>query len=371
MNSPLFTPWRLGPLALANRIVIAPMCQYSALDGSASDWHLIHLGHLALSGAALLIIEATAVSPEGRITAGDLGLYSEDNAAALARVLAAIRAHSPIRVAIQLAHAGRKASCAVPWAGGRQIAPDRPGGWKTVAPSALPYIAGDDAPMALDRHGLARVREHFAQAARRAALLGMDGIEVHAAHGYLLHEFLSPLSNRRDDEYGGSLENRMRFPLEVFEAVRHGFPADRPVWVRLSATDWVEGGWDLAQSVAFARELERRGCAAVHVSTGGLSMQQSVPAAPGFQVPFATGIKRETGLPAIAVGLITEPEQADQIIRRAEADAVALARGMLYDPRWPWHAAAALGVTVPAPKQYWRCPPARHPGLFDTSAATS
>ena len=370
MNS-LFTPWRLGNLALANRIVIAPMCQYSAVDGSASDWHLIHLGHLALSGAALLTIEATAVSPEGRITPGDLGLYSEDNAAALGRVLGAIRANSPIRVAIQLAHAGRKASCAVPWAGGRQIAPDQAGGWKTVAPSALAYTAGDDIPATLDRHDLHRVREHFTQAARRAALLGIDGIEVHAAHGYLLHEFLSPLSNRRDDEYGGSLENRMRFPLEVFDAVRHGVPADRPVWVRLSATDWVEGGWDLEQSVAFSQALERRGCAAIHVSTGGLSTLQAVPAAPGFQVPFATRTKRETRMPIIAVGLITVPEQADQIIRREEADAVALARGMLYDPRWPWHAGAALGVTVAAPKQYWRCPPVQYPHLFDTSAATA
>jgi 2,4-dienoyl-CoA reductase-like NADH-dependent reductase (Old Yellow Enzyme family) len=367
--SHLFSPLHIGAMTLPNRVLIAPMCQYSAVDGSATDWHMIHLGHLALSGAGLLTIEATAVSEDGRITAGDLGIYNEDNAAAIARVLAAIRAYSPIKVAMQLAHAGRKASCRLPWEGGAQIAPHAAGGWQTVAPSALPFALGDAAPLALDRHGMERIREHFATAARRAALLGIDGIEIHAAHGYLLHEFLSPLANERTDDYGGSLENRLRFPLEIFDAVRHAFPAERPVWVRLSATDWVPGGWDIEGSLAFVRALEQRGCAAVHVSSGGLSPLQQIPLAPGYQVPFAKRIKAEAGgMPTIAVGLITTPEQAEAIVADGEADAVALARGILYDPRWPWHAAAALGATVVAPQQYLRSQPSQFKKLFDTGA---
>ena len=362
--SRLFQPLALGALHLENRIVIAPMCQYSASEGTPGDWHVIHLGQLALSGAGLLIIEAAAVSPEGRISPRDLGLYSDANEAGLARVLHAVRAHSPMPIALQLAHAGRKASVRVPWEGGRQIGPDEPGGWKTVSASALPFLDGTDAPIALDAAGLARVRGAFAQAARRAARLGLDGIEIHAAHGYLLHQFLSPLSNRRGDEYGGSLENRMRFPLEVFDAVRTEFPADRPVWVRLSARDWVPQGWDLEEAVAFCTALKARGCAALHVSSGGLSPQQAINAVPGYQVAFASRIKAEVGLPTIAVGLITEPEQAEEILARGDADAVALARGMLYDPRWPWHAAATLRASVSAPRQYWRCQPASLRNLF-------
>lgn len=362
----LFSPLAIGPLTLPNRIVIAPMCQYSAVEGSATDWHTVHLGQLALSGAGLLIIEATAVVPEGRITATDLGLYDENNAAALAGVLATVRAHSRIPVALQLAHAGRKASCHAPWEGGLQIAPTGPGGWQSVAPSSLPHSPGDHPPTALDRHGMDLVREHFAQAARRAALLGIEAIEIHAAHGYLLHEFLSPLANRRDDEHGGSLENRLRFPLEVFDAVRHAFPAERPVWVRISASDWLPGGWDIESSVAFARALQARGCAALHVSSGGLSNAQKIPLTPGYQVPFAKRLKAELRMPVIAVGLIDEPDQAERILENGEADAVALARGMLYDPRWPWHAAARLGATVAAPKQYLRCQPARYKQLFFT-----
>src|SRR6201996_5237416 len=253
LMSHLFSALRVGGLELPNRIVIAPMCQYSADSGSATDWHMIHLGSLALSGAGLLTIEATSVSAEARITAGDLGLYDEDNAAALARVLGAIRAHSPIHVALQLAHAGRKASCRVPWEGGAQVPPGAPGGWKTVAPSELPFNPGDEAPEALNRHAMGRIVDHFVAAAERAALLGIDAIEIHAAHGYLLHEFLSPLSNHRDDEYGGSLENRLRFPLEVFDAVRDAFAHDRPVTVRVSATDWVEAGWTVDDTVAFVK----------------------------------------------------------------------------------------------------------------------
>jgi 2,4-dienoyl-CoA reductase-like NADH-dependent reductase (Old Yellow Enzyme family) len=359
----LFSPYRLGNLSLDNRIVIAPMCQHSAVNGEAGEWHLIHLGGLALSGAGLLIVEATAVEPVGRISPADLGLWSDATEAALGGVLGAVRRHSGMPVAIQLAHAGRKASTRVPWEGGGQLAPGD-GGWRTVAPSPLPFAAGYGPPAALEAAGLARIREAFAAAARRAGRLGVDAVEVHAAHGYLLHQFLSPLANQREDAYGGSLENRLRYPLEVFDAVRAAFPADRPVGIRISASDWVEGGWDIGQSVAFARQLARRGCAYLHVSSGGLSPLQQIPAEPGFQVPFAQRIRHETALPTIAVGLITEPEQAESIVASGQADLVALARAMLYDPRWPWHAAAQLGAWVEAPPQYWRCQPQGQPGLF-------
>jgi len=362
--SRLFAPLSIGTLQLANRIVIAPMCQYSAEDGNATDWHMIHLGQLALSGAGMLILEASAVSPEGRITPYDLGLYNEENAAALQRVLHAIRTHSPIAVSIQLAHAGRKASSRAPWEGGSQIRPDEPLGWKTVAPSAVPHAHDEDPPHALTLEEMAQIREDFAAAARRAAALGLDGIEVHAAHGYLLHQFLSPLANHREDAYGGSLENRMRFPIEVFDAVRAAFPADKPVWARISATDWVPGGWDIDGTVALSKALKARGCAAIHVTTGGVSPQQAIKLGPGYQVPYAQRVKAEVGLPTLAVGLITEPEQAEAIIANDEADAVSLARAMLYDPRWPWHAAAKLGAQVSAPKQYWRSQPRELKDLF-------
>lgn len=361
--STLFSPITLGTRTLNNRIVIAPMCQYSADKGRATDWHLIHLGHLALSGAGLMFIEATAVAPEGRISPDDLGLWSDETEAALARVLQSVRQYSSIPIAIQLAHAGRKASTAVPWAGGHHLAPTN-GGWQTLAPSALPFAADDTPPLAMDEAELQRIRNDFVVAAQRAQRLGVDVIELHAAHGYLLHQFLSPLSNARDDRYGGTLENRMRFPLEVFDAIRAAVPADMPVGIRISATDWVDGGWEIEQSVAFARELQRRGCAFIDVSSGGLSPQQQIPVEPGYQVPFAERIRRETGLPTIAVGLITEPGQAEAIVSSGQADMVAFARGMLYDPRWPWHAAAELGAQVEAPKQYWRSQPREFKNLF-------
>ncbi len=360
----LFDPLRIGELELENRIIIAPMCQYSADNGSATDWHLIHLGSLSLSGAGMLITEATAVSPEGRISPEDLGLYSDANEAALARVLSAIRKHSPIPVASQLAHAGRKGSSEPPWAGGNQIPPDKPRGYTTVAPSPIPHSEDEHAPHALDDAGLQRVRDDFAKATERAARLGFDGIEIHMAHGYLLHQFLSPLSNQRKDAYGGSLENRMRFPLEIYDIVRKAFPANRPVWARISATDWVDGGWDIEGSIALANALKAKGTPAIHVSSGGLSPHQKIALGVGYQVPFAEQIKSATSLTTIAVGLITEPQQADEIISSGKADAIALARAMLYDPRWPWHAAAQLGAQATAPPQYWRCQPHEFKDLF-------
>lgn len=361
--SQLFSPHAIGRLQLPNRIVIAPMCQYTAVDGDANDWHLMHLGKLALSGAGLLIIEATAVEPEGRITPGCLGLWNDANEAALRRVLSSVREFSRMPIAIQLGHAGRKASSHKPWDGGQQVALDQ-GGWIGSAPSAIPHAAHELPPAALDAAGLERVLKAFVAAAERAERLGVDAIELHAAHGYLLHEFLSPLANQRTDEYGGSPQNRMRFPLAVFDAVRRAVGDRIEVGVRISATDWVDGGWDIEQSVVFANALRERGLAFIHVSSGGVSPLQKIALGPGYQVHLAQRIKRETGLPTIAVGLITEPKQAEAIIASGQADFVALARGILYDPHWPWHAAAELGATVVAPPQYWRCPPREHAQLF-------
>jgi 2,4-dienoyl-CoA reductase-like NADH-dependent reductase (Old Yellow Enzyme family) len=360
----LFQPIRVGALELSNRIVIAPMCQYSATDGCMNDWHVIHLGHLALSGAALLTVEATAVLPEGRITSGDVGLWNDETEQAMARTLDSIRRWSDMPIAIQLAHAGRKASCEVPWAGGNQISPSDPGGWQIVAPSPISFRDGEVAPVALDHEGLERVRDGFAAAARRAARLGFDAIQVHSAHGYLLHQFLSPLSNRRDDDYGGSLDNRMRFPLAVFDAVRDSFPADRPVSVRVSGSDWMDGGWDIEQTIAYAHALQARGCAAINVSSGGIHPAQKIPSGPSYQVPLARAVKQATTMPVIAVGLITDFEQAEAIVGTGDADMIALARAILYDPRWPWHAAAHLGAQVVAPNQYLRSQPQRYRDLL-------
>lgn len=361
--SQLFSPFTLRSLNLPNRIVVSPMCQYSADNGKATDWHMIHLGHLALSGAGMMMLEATSVVPEGRITPTDLGLWDDATEVALVPVLAAIRRHSKIAVMVQLAHAGRKASSQSPWEGGKQIAVSQ-GGWATVAPSALPQAEGEDPPIAMDAAGMRRVRDAFVLAAKRAMRLGLDGIELHAAHGYLLHQFLSPIANQRTDEYGGSLESRMRFPLEVFDAVRAVVSEDKPVGVRVSATDWMEGGWDVEQTIAFAAELKKRGVDWVDVSSGGISPLQQIKAGPNYQVPFAQAVKEATGVNTMAVGLITEPQQAEDIIANGQADFVAMARAMLYDPRWPWHAAAQLGGTVDAPPQYWRSLPHGSPKIF-------
>ena len=364
MSAALFEPITIRGLTLDNRIVIAPMCQYSAVDGCLTDWHTIHLGSLALSGAGILTIEATAVLPEGRISYADSGLWNDATEAAMGRVLESVRRWSAMPIALQLAHAGRKASTARPWEGGAQIAPGTPNGWQTVSASALPYAEGENPPTALDAAGLDRVRSGFAEAARRAGRLGIDAVQIHAAHGYLLHQFLSPLSNHRADEYGGSLENRMRFPLEIFDAVRAAYPANRPVSVRVSGTDWAPGGWDSEQTVAFAKALEARGADVIHVSSGGLDPRQSIPVGPSYQVPLARAVKQAVSLPVVAVGLITEPEQAEAIIKTGDADMIALARTVLYDPRWPWHAAAALGAKVRAPAQYNRSWPRKVRDLF-------
>jgi len=363
--SQLFSSIPFGPVTLPNRIVIAPMCQYSAQDGQASDWHTIHLGNLAQSGAGLLILEATAVEPRGRISWADLGLWDDATEQALGTVLASVRRWSSMPIGVQLAHAGRKASTQRPWEGGGQIPADQPNGWETVAPSAQPFHARNPAPHALDEAEIAGIVQAFADSARRAERLGLELIEIHAAHGYLLHQFLSPLSNTRTDGYGGSLPNRLRLLVEVFDAVRAAVSDKVAVGVRISASDWVPGGWDVEQSETLALVLESRGCHFLHVSSGGLDERQKIEVGAGYQVPFAAAIKaRIKRMPVIAVGMITEPEQAESILRHNHADAIALARGILYDPRWPWHAAAALGDSVEPAPQYLRCEPRDARGVF-------
>ncbi len=361
--STLFTPFSLRNLRLPNRIVIAPMCQYSAVDGQAQPWHAAHLSSLALGGAGLLIIEATAVEPIGRITPGCLGLYDDATEAALTGLVRHLRQVSPMPLAIQLGHAGRKASSGRPWDGG-QLIPADAGGWRPCAPSAVPQLEHEPAPQALSLDDLSRLRDRFVDAVRRADRAGLDAIELHAAHGYLLHEFLSPIANQRTDAYGGSLEGRMRYPLEVFAAMRATWPAHKPLGVRISATDWIDGGWDLDGSRAFAKAVERLGCDWIDVSSGGISPRQKIAIGPGYQVPFAEAIKAEVKMPVMAVGLITVPQQAEDIVAQGKADLVALARGMLLDPRWAWHAAGALGASVDAPRQYWRSQSAQQKTLF-------
>ncbi len=361
--STLFSPIQLRGLALPNRIMVAPMCQYSAENGVAQDWHFTHINSLALSGAAMFCLEATHVEAIGRITPGCLGLWDDATEAALKPILASVRKHSKAAVAMQVAHAGRKGSSHKPWDGGQQVPLDK-GGWQTVAPSALPHKEGELPPLALDAAGLKRIRDAFVDTTKRADRLGIDAIEVHCAHGYLLHQFLSPIANQRTDQYGGSLQNRMRYPLEVFEAVRAAFPERKPVGLRVSATDWVEGGWDLPQTIEFAKELKKRGIDWIDVSSGGVSPLQKIPLAPGYQVPFAKAVKDATGVTTMAVGLITEAKQAEEIVSSGKADMVALARGILYDPRWAWHAAAELGGHVDAPPQYWRSQPSTQKELF-------
>jgi 2,4-dienoyl-CoA reductase-like NADH-dependent reductase (Old Yellow Enzyme family) len=366
LPSKLFSPLNLGPLALPNRIMISPMCQYSAVDGEPTAWHFAHLGSLAMSGAGLLCLEATAVVAEGRITPGCLGLWSSAHEAALQPLVQSLRAISKVPLALQLSHAGRKASSRSPWEGGTLIDPEDPaeGGWLPSAPSALPQKPGEAPPREMSAADIDEVITAFAQSAQRARRLGFDAIELHMAHGYLMHQFLSPLSNQRSDAFGGSLENRMRLPLAVFSAVREAAGPGIPVGVRLSATDWAEGGWDLAQTLVVSKRLEALGCDFLDISSGGISHQQKIPLGPGYQVPFAQAVKQAVGIPVVTVGLITEPQQAEDILAQGQADMVALARGFLFDPRWPWRAAAALGGTVVPPPQLLRSLPHGHAPIF-------
>ena len=349
----LLSPLALRSVALRNRIAVSPMCQYSATDGRANDWHLVHLGARAVGGAGLVLFEATAVEARGRISPADLGLWEDAQIEPLARIVRFVEAQGAA-AGLQLAHAGRKASVRPPWdRGGAPLGPAE-GGWATVAPSAIPFTDGYRAPHALDAAEIAGIVRAFAAAARRAAAAGFRAIELHAAHGYLLHQFLSPLSNRRDDAWGGSFENRTRLVREVVSAVRAEWPAALPLLVRLSATDWVDGGWELEASVALARTLGALGVDLVDVSSGGLAAQARVPAGPGYQTGFAERIRREAGVPTGAVGMITSPEQADHVIRTGQADLVLLAREMLRDPHFPLRAARALGQEGPWPRQYLR-----------------
>jgi NADPH2 dehydrogenase len=362
----LFTPYTLpsprGGLLLANRIVVAPMCQYAANNGAATDWHLMHWGNLLNSGAGLFTIEATAVVPEGRITPACLGLWDDRTEAALADMLQRARKLAPpVPVCIQLAHAGRKASSALPWAGAQLLSPAQ-GGWETFGPSALPQLPSEAPPTEMTRADMDHVRDAFVQAAQRADRMGLEAIELHGAHGYLLHEFLSPIANQRNDAYGGSFDNRIRFPLEVFAAMRQAFGG--VLGIRISASDWVDGAWDVVQSAEFAKRIKARGCDFIHVSSGGVSPAQKIALGAGYQVPFARDIRQASGLPTIAVGLITEAQQAEAVLQAGEADLVALARAFLYEPRWGWHAAAALGGEVQAKENYWRCLPREVQAVF-------
>ncbi len=350
--SQLFSPLSLRDVTFRNRVFVSPMCQYSSVDGFPSDWHLVHLGSRAVGGAGLVLTEATAVAPEGRISPVDAGIWSDEQAEAYRRITAFVEGAGAV-AGIQLAHAGRKASTAAPWKGAGPVAPG-PEGWVPVGPSPIPFGPGYTTPRELASGEVEALPELFAAAARRAVSAGFRVAEVHMAHGYLLHEFLSPLTNRRKDAFGGALENRMRLPLAVASAVRAAWPATWPVFVRISATDWVEGGWDLRQSVQLAKALRKAGVDLIDVSSGGLVPTASVPAGPGFQVPFAEAIRREAGLPTGAVGLITSPEQAEQIVATGQADAVLLGREFLRQAYWPLSAARSLGAEFPRPPQYQR-----------------
>lgn len=350
--SRLFAPLQLRKLEIRNRIFMPPMCQYAAHEGMPSDWHLMHYGARAAGGTGLIRMEATAVAPEGRITPYDLGLWSDRHAEALRPVVSFIKEQGAA-VAVQIAHAGRKACIDKPWQGGAPIAPES-GGWVPVAPCAIAFSPGCTVPRELDASGLDHVVTFFANATQRALAAGFDMVEIHMAHGYLLHQFLSPLTNRRTDAYGGSLENRMRLPLRVAEAVRSAWPADKPVMVRISATDWVDNGWDLTSSIEFVRRLKAGGIDIVDVSTGGLTPDAKIPVGMGFQVPFAEAIKKATGMPVSAVGLIVDAMQAESILVTGQADAVSIGRELLRNPSWPQEAAARLGSEAHWPVQYLR-----------------
>ena len=363
MSSKLFSPLELRNLTLNNRIAVSPMCQYVSDNGSAVDWHLMHLGQFCMGAAGLVMTEATAVSATGRITHKCLGLYSDENETALKRVIEFCRQYGISALGIQLAHSGRKGSTHIPLDGAMPLAADD-NPWTTVSPSPIPFAPDWHIPQELTRDGLNTVKAEFVAATERAARIGFDLAELHCAHGYLLHQFLSPLSNQRNDEFGGKPENRMRYPLEVFEAVRKAWPEDKPLGVRISATDWVDGGWNLEESVVFAKKLKSLGCDFMDVSSGALDPRQKIPLGPGYQVPFSLRIRKEAEIKTWTVGMITKARQAEEIIASGKADVVALARGMMFDPRWAWHAAEELGAETEYPKMYARCEPAQWPEVF-------
>ncbi len=350
--SKLFSPLELRSITFRNRIFVSPMCQYSSHDGLANSWHLVHLGSRAVGGAGLVMVEATAVSPEGRISPNDCGLWSESHVEAFAPIARFLTEQGAVP-GVQLAHAGRKGSCAVPWQGGTPLDVTS-GGWQPLAPSAIPFDIGHPQPHAVTLEEMDLIEAQFRASARRSLAAGFKVVEVHMAHGYLLHEFLSPLVNQRSDNYGGSLENRLRFPLRMVEAVREEWPEELPLFVRISATDWVPGGWDIDQSIILARLLKEKGVDLIDCSSGFAVPNEKVPFGPGFQVPFAAKVRSEAGIASGAVGFIIEPAQAEQIVATSQADAVFLARQMLRDPYWPLHAAKTLHVEVPWPNQYLR-----------------
>lgn len=353
--SKLFEPLKIREVEFRNRIFVSPMCQYSSNDGMPSDWHLVHLGSRAVGGASLVMVEATAVSPEGRISPNDSGMWSDDHAPAFKRITAFIKSQGAMP-GIQLAHAGRKAATDAPWRGGRPLSEDE-GGWQPIAPSPLPFDDASRTPREITQGDLEEVTAQFLAAARRGLEAGFEVLEIHMAHGYLLHEFLSPLSNRRTDGYGGTLENRMRFPLRVAKALRQAWPDNLPVFVRISCTDWIDGGWDLAQSIEFCRRLKTLGVDLVDCSSGALLPYAKIPAGPGFQVPFAAAIRQQAQIATGAVGFITQPAQAEQIVATGQADAILMAREFLRQPYWPLHAAKELNVDIPWPSQYLRAKP--------------
>ncbi|MES2274439.1 MAG: NADPH dehydrogenase NamA [Bacteroidota bacterium] len=353
MTPQLFTPFKIKSIEFRNRIVVSPMCEYSSTDGFANNWHLVHLGSRAVGGAGLIITEAIAVSPEGRITFADLGIYKDEHIDKLKEITDFIHQHGAI-AGTQLAHAGRKASHVEPWNGGKQIPSDQPNGWKAVAPSAIPFTDSEEAPIELDKAGIAKVKADFKAAAARALKAGFKLIELHGAHGYLIHQFLSPISNHRTDEYGGSFDNRVRFLLEIIDEVKKVWPDDLPLFVRLSATEWTEGGWSIDDSVELAKLLKQKGVDLVDTTTGGNVAGAKIPVGPGYQVEFAEQIRKQVGIPTGAVGLITEAQQAEDILQSGQADLVILAREMLRDPNFPLRAAHQLGYDIKWPVQYER-----------------
>jgi len=361
LTAKLFTPVQLGGITLPNRIAVSPMCQYSADDGSFTDWHLIHLGSLAMSGAGLLMLEATHVTREGRITHGCSGLYSDNNEAAMKRVVDACRRITKNPIGVQLAHAGRKGSAQAPWLGGKALsAAESP--WQTLAPSAIAFGEGWHMPHEMNSGDIRAVIDAFARSAERARRIGLDTIEMHSAHGYLCHEFLSPLSNTRTDRYGGSLENRMRAPLEIARALREAWPKERCLGARISASDWIDAGFPTEDAIVYARELNKIGFDYLCVSSGALVPHARIKVEPGYQVAFAEKVKKAVPIAVRAVGMIADPDQAEGIIASGKADMVALARGLLDDPRWVWHAAERFGAKIDYPPQYARSHPDLWPG---------